>query len=1226
MLRRTDFCIILCTTTSLAFRAWAGEVRHTYSFSRPDILLQEGRALVQMEDCLTLGRVGEPLLPVAGAKLLLPPGEEAVGVRVRPARWVILPGGHDVAPAQREYPLSYTGPPDPIVRDEEVYSLAAPHPQEVWGELQTQYVCGHGVAFLALHPVRYVPVRGELWYCPEMEVAVETGPSREAAAAFRLHRGLAVDREQVVALVDNPEDLGGYPDGGSRSACDYLIVTTQALAPAFEVLAGYKEQRGLRTTIQTVEEIYAAYAGDDPQAEIRMFITDAYAQWGVKWVLLAGDDEYVPHRGFWFPGDYDIAADLYYAALDGTWNDDGDAMWGEPEEDDLLAEVYVGRAAVDDLVEADAFINKQILYQETPVTSDCATAIMLGENLGWVSWGKDYKEEVRLGSSNWGYTTAGIPPQVAVETLYDKDAVWYPVLDLLPRLNGGLNLVNHMGHSGVHYTLKFTVGGINDWNCTNDGHNHLNYIIYTQGCYCNSFDNRNADSTYTSDAISEKWTTIRNGAVCFVGNTRYGFGDYYATNGSSQAFDRQFFDAIFGEGITRIGETNQDSKHDLIPFIAYGMNRWCYYQLCLLGDPTLDIWTDVPSSIALIHDPTMVLGSPWFDVTVDAGAGALVALSVGGELVGSATSNASGLARVCFDQTPAVPGTLDIWVTAHNRIPEHSTAQIVPADAHYVVYDSYLALDPLGDGDGMVEQGEPIDLSVALHNAGVAAAPDVSAVLSSLSGWVSISDATEEWGNIPAGSTQWNLEDYDVQVAGGVPDGHAVAFNLAVSSGDSLWNRGFTIAVSSPVLAYAGHAVDDAGGNGNARLDPGETADLTVTVLNQGGGDARSVEGSLSTTDPLVTVLSTAVSYPDVPPGGSASASFEVCADPGYPPGKTVLFQLDVEADGPWSGTVQFPLVLGQRPVLFVDADDEVTETRLVDALDASGWNYDTWKTYEDGVVPLDTLGLYQVIVWTAGDNIVSSMSDTDRRNMAQYLAGGGSLFFTAERYLSAYGADPFTTDYLHVAGYTTNVTVDSVIGEAGDPIGDGVRVATDFPFDLIDRPDEIVPDGSAAPIFRNGDGGGCVALRYPAATADYRVVFMAVPFEALKPGAGGVSEPDLVLQRILCWLVNDDVPPTDVTGLSACVVPPDGLVLSWSPSWDNTGVCCYRVYRDTSAHFVPGPSNLLATVEQTCFTDMGVVGSPAVNHYYVVTALDIPGNESGPSDAVGEFDFDTGP
>jgi hypothetical protein len=43
---------------------------------------------------------------------------------------------------------------------------------------------------------------------------------------------------------------------------------------------------------------------------------------------------------------------------------------------------------------------------------------------------------------------------------------------------------------------------------------------------------------------------------------RYGWGHRYTTNGHSQRFDRQFWDAVFGEGIIRIGMANADSKDD----------------------------------------------------------------------------------------------------------------------------------------------------------------------------------------------------------------------------------------------------------------------------------------------------------------------------------------------------------------------------------------------------------------------------------------------------------------------------------------------------------------------------------------------------------------------------------------------------------------------------------------------------------------------------------------
>jgi hypothetical protein len=54
-------------------------------------------------------------------------------------------------------------------------------------------------------------------------------------------------------------------------------------------------------------------------------------------------------------------------------------------------------------------------------------------------------------------------------------------------------------------------------------------------------------------------------------------------------------------------------------------------------------------------------------------------------------------------------------------------------------------------------------------------------------------------------------------------------------------------------------------------------------------------------------------------------------------------------------------------------------------------------------------------------------------------------------------------------------------------------------------------------------------------------------------------------------------------------------------PDLDN-----YRLYRGTSASFVPGPSNHVASPVDTAFSD--AAGSP---YYYRLTAVDIHGNES---------------
>ena len=49
-----------------------------------------------------------------------------------------------------------------------------------------------------------------------------------------------------------------------------------------------------------------------------------------------------------------------------------------------------------------------------------------------------------------------------------------------------------------------------------------------------------------------------------------------------------------------------------------------------------------------------------------------------------------------------------------------------------------------------------------------------------------------------------------------------------------------------PCLQISDYTIDDASGNGNGRLDPGETASIQITAANFGSADAYNVSGDLS--------------------------------------------------------------------------------------------------------------------------------------------------------------------------------------------------------------------------------------------------------------------------------------------------------------------------------------------------------------------------------------------
>lgn len=1216
----------------------------TFTFDYPEpALTPVGDAQhVEIPGCISIGQPGEPRLPVQGVTVMLPPGHALASVEVDPADPVILPGTYQVEVTQRQYPYSYEGPWEDTPLSPDLVESRHPFPPYRAANPHTGFMRGFSIATFTVHPVVYTPGTGEIGYYPRLTARVTTAPTAEAGEALAtMYWGSPRDKARVAQRVMNASLLEAYPAERSLRdpGYDLLVVTSSSLQPHLNSYLAYRTVRGWRIAVETVESIYATYTGVDNPDKIRTCIKDYYTNHAIQHVLLAGDNEALPHRGLYNdPGggydDSDIAADLYFAGLDGTWNTDGDGLWGENAlESDVYAEVFVARMCADNATEMANAYAKTVAYQSNPVVGECEKALMVGELLWDTSpptYGDTYKEEIRLGASTHGYTTVGFPPNFTVNVLYDSQGTWSGTAHLRPLLNNGVHLVNHLGHADVTYYMKLYNSDLTDATLTNDGVNHSFYLTYSQGCYCGSFDNRTTSGGYTSDCINERIVfELAHGAVATIANSRYGWGAYNSTNGSSQYYDRQFFDAVFGEGITNIAEANQDSKEDNVPFLGFEQNRWCYYELNVLGDPLLDIWTAAPTVMAVNNAAAYVIGEGTFTVSVPGVAGARVALSRDGVLLGAALTDGSGTAIVAFDAPPQTPGPMDLYVTAHNRLEHHDTVEVISPSGPYVVAIAHNVDDDMtggsfGDGDGEVELGETVQFGVQLKNVGVDPAPGVVAVASCASPYVVFTQASQNFGNMPAGAEMWSPGDYVFSVSGNCPDRQGISIQIHATSGASSWDSYRSLLINAPVLALQSFAVTEVSGNGDGRPDAGETVQIVPSVRNNGHGTAWNVAGLLSTADGYTTITTAAATFPDVSPGNSGGASpLVVQFSPSTPLAHLVTFDLALSASGGYSTNVSFVVCVGQKPLLFVDADNEAHDNRIVQALNGLGETYDSWLLYSAGSPGLQELMKYRAILWAAGDQNQSSCSAQDRADLAAYLDNGGALLFSAENYLSSYAGDSFTSQYLHAASYQTNVSgVTNVQGVPGDPIGDGLQVALSYPSDLSDYPDSVGPDPTATTVFRMTNNGKSAVIRYPATgEAAYRVIFFATPLEAFSVSGSGENTIAGVIARSLSWLRGSGGDLQAPTAPAWAGMGPAGT-LTWAPATDNVGVTAYRVYRSAAAYFDVGTLAPFATTAGTSLTLTEGIGDPDVNFFYAVTAVDAAENESAASPTVGEHDF----
>ena len=180
-------------------------------------------------------------------------------------------------------------------------------------------------------------------------------------------------------------DYEQLPDYSEHLLLDLLIIAPKKFTEEINRLISWKEKNGIRVYFKSVEDISREFNGRDLPEKIRNFIKYMYYHYQIKWVLLVGDNDTIPPRYVFakdpYAGDGDfVPTDYYYAGLDGTWDSDGDGIFGESSGDiDWYPEVFVGRIPVKTVDELHEVINRIIEYENnTKIIADYKWAILAG--------------------------------------------------------------------------------------------------------------------------------------------------------------------------------------------------------------------------------------------------------------------------------------------------------------------------------------------------------------------------------------------------------------------------------------------------------------------------------------------------------------------------------------------------------------------------------------------------------------------------------------------------------------------------------------------------------------------------------------------------------------------------------------------------------------------------------------------------------------------------------
>ena len=666
--------------------ASAQTIEKTYYLGQPNVAQIQGYEQIQVAGCMQSALAGQPSLPWHSISLMLPQGTEALSIEVELSDFQTLEGNHNLYPYQTA--LTYSDPVrKQFEKDEALYASKSTYPAQAYGNLSTHYMNGVGFAFSAFTPVQYVPGTGEVRYATKATVRITTG----AAKTDQLWLN-GDNATRAMRLAQNPEMLQTYNSKGRiMGGYDLLVVTNRQYVNSFDDYVAFYQARGLRTHVVAFETITSTMEGRDNQEKLRNYIIQEYENNGIMMVNLAGDVPNIPYRGLYCFADSgsgyqdnDIPADLYYAALDGNWNDDGDNRWGEIGEDDLLPEIGIGRMCFSNQNELNNMLHKAMTYQTEPVLGEFRKVIMGGEHLydDPLSNGSQYLELLIGTHDDNGYTTTGIPEGYDFTRLYEEEGNWSGY-NLRNAINQGTQYVHHDGHANTNYVAGWTNWDITDSNFSGaNGVNHNYTFFHTSGCICGDF---------SDDCILERMTKISNFAVATFGNSRYGWFNEGQTEGPAIHLARETEDAYYNDRIPYGGMALRESKIQTAPWVnapgqwEEGALRWNFYDLNMMGDVACSPWHDEPFAPVVDCPYEVIEGQTSMEVKVtnDDGEGLKnfrCALFNGEDMLGLGYTGEDGLAIVEIDDPLDYVAELSLIVTGCDAWPQTITMSLEATD------------------------------------------------------------------------------------------------------------------------------------------------------------------------------------------------------------------------------------------------------------------------------------------------------------------------------------------------------------------------------------------------------------------------------------------------------------------------------------------------------------------------------------------------------------------
>ncbi|RMF07365.1 MAG: hypothetical protein D6762_07715, partial [Candidatus Neomarinimicrobiota bacterium] len=616
-----------------------------------------------------------------------------------------------------------------------------------------------------------------------------------------------------------------------------LPSNTSAVLPVLEPLFTWRQRSGYHIDYVSVSETGAS------ATSIKNYIQDQYlnSENPPEFVVLVGDAA----------GTYGVAT---FHESWSWYNGEGDQPYAELVGTDHFPEVFIGRLSFSSTTELATIVNKTVQYESNPYMNGddwFSRALLVGDpassGISTVITNEFIKERLEFhGSSD-------------IRTVYSGP---FPS-QMVSNLNDGVGFFNYRGWLGV------SGFDASDVNTLTNGF----MLPFATPITCGTGTFGSSYSVALTESLIRAGTPSQpKGAVCAIGTATTGTHTQF-----NNAVDMGIYYGLLDEGLHFAGAALARGKINLAQ--DYPANPDNYVDIFthwnnLMGDPALRVWKRYPQLMTVDHAYGVTVGTNYFEVQVTDQHGVVEKAMVtlwkddDNSLFVSGYTDENG--RVSLPMDSVTVGNVLVTVIKDGYKPYQGSFAVAASDqnvnllAEGIIIDDDSSGFSVGNGNGIIEGGEQVEIHVPFMNLGTQPDSGLVATLVNTSDKVALIVDSVSIGILDSGQVALPADPFVFSVLPGLEEGTPLGLRMNIQDGHgNTWSGDLRLKTSGSFLKLYEVAVVDFS---NHVLDPGETAGLQISLMNAGTEPATGVTGTFMCSSPAVDITQETSNWNDIEP------------------------------------------------------------------------------------------------------------------------------------------------------------------------------------------------------------------------------------------------------------------------------------------------------------------------------------------------------------------------